>query len=313
MQLSKATETLLNHTLARLNIPAGGHLAIPDLHRYAPPAGSLSPHVWRVGVTETSAAPTLLATLRSWVTSGTVPPIHNLFADVQQFTSVDFTVEGAGHFTGLPDMMVARDGVEREDELQPLVSTAALTVDWKTSTAFAKKGIIKAIGSAQAIAYSSYGGFERGQPAYTTDMASGFRCWMVTGHKLYYLHPNDRDFTLEEGVALIRWFLVHEAAHVLRVEGRTAVWVPASDCEPNSTTRSCGAADQHDVQDASTSPGGVSDVGATVAGVLQRSGGLISRDVSPDRTSTISDDDLATVICEVQASIFRGGMRCIEL
>ena len=310
--LSKASETLLNTALARLNIPAGGHLVVPDLLRYAPPARSLSPHVWRVGLTETNAAPTLLTTLRSWVTTDMDPPIDNVFADVQQFTPVDFTVEGAGHFTGLPDMMVARDGVVREDELQPLVSTAALTVDWKTATAFTKRGQIKAIGSSQAIAYSSYDGFKRGQPAFITDMATGFRCWMVVDHKLYYLHPNDRDFTLEEGVALIRWFLVHEATHVLRMDGRTAVWVSASEGEPDATTRSHGTAGHHPVNTSATQ-GTVPDVGSNDAGRLRCSGGLISRDVSPDGTSTTSDDDLATIICEVRASIFRGGMRCIEL
>lgn len=311
VQLSKATETLLNTALARLNIPAGGHLDVPDLHRYAPAAGSLPRHTWRVGTTETNAAPTLLATLRSWVMMDIDPPIHNMFADVQRFTPVEFTVEGAGHFTGLPDMMVAREGVAREDELQPLVSTAVLTVDWKTAVAFAKRGQIKAIGSAQAIAYSSYDGFMCGQPAFMTDMASGFRCWMVTDNKLFYLHPNDRDFTLEEGVALIRWFLVHEATHVLRVENRTAVWVPASESGRRATTRPDGTAGQLPVP-APQEPGAVPGVGSKVTGRSGRFDGLISRDVSPNGTSTISNDDLATVICEVQASIFRGGMRSIE-
>jgi len=228
------------------------------------------------------------------------PPINNVFADVQRFTPVDFTVEGAGRFTGLPDMMVARDGIVREDELQPLVSAAALTVDWKTSAAFTKRGRIKAIGSAQAIAYSSYSGFERGQPAFITDMATGFRCWIVADHKLYYMHPDDRDFTLEEGVALIRWFLLHEATHVFHVEARTAVWVSASGSAHNVTTRLHGTAGSDCVSTPATP-------GAALNDKSNCSHGLISRDISPDGID--GDNDLATIISEVQASILRGGMR----
>jgi len=40
-----------------------------------------------------------------------------------------------------------------------------------------------------------------------TDMATGFRCWIVIDNVLYYLHPASRDFSLGEGVALIRHFL----------------------------------------------------------------------------------------------------------
>jgi len=42
-------------------------------------------------------------------------------------------------------------------------------------------------------------GRERGQ--------RGFRGWIVFGEYLYELHPADRDLTLAEGVALIRFFL----------------------------------------------------------------------------------------------------------
>ena len=310
VQLSNTSETRLTTALARLSIPSGGRLVVPDLLSYAPRTGLTKPFQWRTGLTERTAAPMLLSDLRTWVTDGMVPPIQNLFADVQSFTPVEFTVEGAGHFSGVPDMMVAKDGVGREDELQPLVQNAVLTVDWKTAAAFKKNGQIKAIGSSQAIAYSSYNSFSHGQPAFMTDMATGFRCWMVVDGKLYYLHPDNGDFTLDEGVALIRWFLVHGDTYTLCVDGRKASWVSTSGSAPDPAARPRGTSGRH--PEAPASSGLALDVGSKGVGRSERSSGLISRDVSPDGTSPM-DDDLATVICEVRASILRGGMRCIDL
>jgi hypothetical protein len=67
---------------------------------------------------------------------------------------------------------------------------------------------IIAVGRIQAIAFAEGGS---AVPVFLTDLAGGFRAWIVINSALYELHPPDRALTLAEGVALIRLFL--ERAH----------------------------------------------------------------------------------------------------
>jgi hypothetical protein len=104
----------------------------------------------------------------------------------------------------MPDVVVPRAAVGIADEMQPITSSAVVSVNWKTPTAFAETGKVTAIGRIQAIAFASK---RKAVPAFLTDMAAGFRCWIVIDGVLYYLHHDEAPLSLLEGVALIRYFL----------------------------------------------------------------------------------------------------------
>lgn len=323
--MSTASTKVLNRTLDKLAMPIGGCLDIPGFRMLLPAPGTVQPYPWAGGQGERDASSALLDRLKAWVTVGMEPPITNLFSDVQAQDPIDFTVDGAGHFTGLPDMMIAHDGIRSADELCSIVSSAAVVVDWKVPAAFAKTGKIKAIACTHAIALSSFQGYTSGQPVFMTDMATGFRAWIVMEGALYFLNDNDTAgaprssahlLSLEEGVALIRWFLIHEGEYALeRKRKGQARQLVLHDDESEVAGSSIGAAAAaHD------GSGSTSNVGPAASSVINKSNlpvkarkldGLISRDVSPGKSWTC-DDDFATVCAEIASVEARSGARRLD-
>jgi hypothetical protein len=181
-----------------------------------PAAADVRAYAWKANEKETAASPHLLALLSAWVKFGAVPPIHNTFFDVQPLASrspLEMVVEDVGTFRGMPDAIAPRSAVGVAEELQPVSSSAVVSVDWKTPSAFASVGAVTSIGHIQAMAFASK---RKSVPVFSTDMASGFLCWIVIANGLYYFHPGV-SLSLCEGVALMRYFLARS-----EVDGSTA-------------------------------------------------------------------------------------------
>ena len=213
---SKVSGTCVSRAAMALEVEVKGHLHLPDLSPYMPAAADVRAYVWGANEKETAASPHLLALLSSWVKFGAVPPIANAFFDVQPLASyspMELVVEDVGTFRGMPDAIAPRSAVGLAEELQPVSSSAVVSVDWKTPSAFANVGAVASIGHIQAMAFASK---RKSVPVFFTDMMSGFRCWIVIANGLYYLHPGDC-LTLCEGVALMRYFLARS-----EVDGSTA-------------------------------------------------------------------------------------------
>ena len=118
-----------------------------------------------------------------------------------------FEVEDVAEFRGMVDAIIATPQMRRIEELAPITSSALVCVDWKTPAAMAVTGKIDAIAHIQAFAFAARSGGRAPPPIIMTDMATGFRCWVVIDDVLYHLHPASRDLSLAEGVALIRLLL----------------------------------------------------------------------------------------------------------
>ena len=308
--MSKATSHAGSSILTGLGIELAGQLALPDLSDYEPSSASIKPFVWSSGMTERSQSMTLLSNLRTWVTMGSPQPISNLFVDVQSKGDLFYTIEGVAHVTGKPDMIIAHQRIQLMDAIVGIASSAALSVDWKTTTAFQHRSTISAIGTVQALGFAAFKDFTEGQPVFLTDMATGFQCWMVSGRKLWYLHPSDSGLlTLAQGVALIRWFLRHETGYTASVEDGTLVRLPplpgasseggvppSSSAASAAVTKSRSAAAE---VGKNLSLSGNKSKSAVRSGLGQ---GLVSRDVTPEKDNDNScnndydDNDFDTIV-----------------
>jgi hypothetical protein len=187
-----------------LSITIHGSLVLPAL----PAAGDFfAPFVWdRTAGGEVAASPTLRGLLERWVALDKVPPDHALI-DVQGLAAhhpLRLTVGGVGTFSGVPDAVFCHRGVRTALDAAPLELSALVSVDWKQPAAMSDVRAITAIGRIQAMAFADAG---RVVPVFFTDLAGGFRGWLVVEGCLFSLHPPERDLTLAEGVALIRLFL----------------------------------------------------------------------------------------------------------
>ena len=203
---SKVSGPCVSRAAEALEVEVKGRLLLPDLSPYMPAAAGVSAYAWGANEKETAASPHLLALLSAWVKVGAVPPIANTFFDVQPLAShtpMALVVEDVGTFRGMPDAIAPCSAVGIAEELQPVSSSAVVSVDWKTPSAFASVGAVTSIGHIQAMAFASK---RKSVPVFFTDMVSGFRCWIVIANRLYYLHPGD-SLSLREGVALMRYFL----------------------------------------------------------------------------------------------------------
>jgi hypothetical protein len=153
-----------------------------------------------------------------------VPACTNAFVDVQPLAThapLSIHAEGIGHFHGMTGMVILEHGLIQEEVSSPL-SNCVLSVDWKHPSKFNIRN--KSIATLQAYAISRLRGSETDSPPiFFTDMSSGFRCWQMVDGKLGLYHgASDSELlSLEEGVALIRYFLVEDAAtdSVARPEG----------------------------------------------------------------------------------------------
>ena len=213
---SKVSGNCVSRAVEALEVAVKGNLRLPDLSPYMPAAADVRAYTWGANEKETAASPHLLALLSGWVKRGAMPPIGNRFFDVQSLAShspMELVVEDVGTFRGMPDAVAPRSAVGVAEELQPVSSSAVVSVDWKTPGAFSSAGAVASIGHIQAMAFASK---RKSVPVFFTDMVSGFRCWIVIANGLYYLHPGGC-LSLCEGVALMRYFLVRS-----EIDGSTA-------------------------------------------------------------------------------------------
>jgi len=230
---SKVSAACVASAAEALYVEVKGRLRLPDLSPYMPAAASLSAYEWKAGDKETAVSPRLLTLLSAWVKSGAAPHIANTFFDVQPLAShspMVLVVDDVGTFRGMPDAIAPRAAVDVAEELQPVSSSAVVSVDWKTPSAFGNVSKVAAIGHIQAMAFASK---RKSVPVFITDMATGFRCWIVIGKGLYFLHPPGDGLSLAEGVALMRYFLVRS-----EVDGSTAKVVDGALCVDNSPVAS---------------------------------------------------------------------------
>ena len=271
ISFSNVSRKNASDAMISLDVGPGGRLVLPDLEQYMPAAASLTPFEWGARESETDASKQLLPLLQSWVVTGARPPIPNLFLDVQGLAHdmpIELHVEHVAVFKGMPDAIVAARGIGREEEASPTTSAAVVAVDWKTPTTLSKYSDIVAIGHVLALAFARNSNFAVGKPVFFSDMHSGFRGWIILNSTLYYLHPDDRDLTLAEGVALIRYFLAAQSdGRVASVEAGSLVCV-------------------------SRPPG---------------AGAGVPRDVSPESDGSDHEDDLATLIMSIAAAREQGG------
>jgi hypothetical protein len=179
---------------------------------------SLVPFSW--GATrETTASPSLLKLLERWVKTGTASPAENVFRDVQSLVAhspLEVREPGIGRFKGVPDLAILCHGCEA-DTIIPL-SNCAAAVDWKTTPALS--GGVTAQALLQSLGLSEIsGGGSSSPPVFFTDLASHFLCCrMVREDMHYYVGAAGRKLSLEEGVGLLRHFLLldkeREAAYL---------------------------------------------------------------------------------------------------
>ena len=224
---SAASSGLASRAVAGLGVRAAGGLRV-DVSAFLPPEGAVAPFDWTGTRGERAASPALLTRLAAWVREGAAPPIANHFFDVQGLAAADplvLEVDGVAIFSGMVDAVAAAPEMVRREELAPISSSALACFDWKTPAAFANRGTVCAIAHVQALAFHSLCGARTMPPVFMTDLASGFRAWIVLGDALFYLHSGDHvDLTLREGVALVRLFLsrAREGATPRAVDGALA-------------------------------------------------------------------------------------------
>jgi hypothetical protein len=279
INFSKASATFASRAAAALGIRSGGGLLV-DLSAFMPPTGrhaAIVPFVWRAGRGERAESAALLTCLESWVTVNAAPPIDNAFFDVQNFTTdpIIFEVEDVAEFRGMVDAIIVTPQMRRIEELAPITSSALVCVDWKTPAALAVTGKIAAIAHIQAFAFAARSGGRAPPPIIMTDMATGFRCWVVIDSVLYYLHPASRDLSLAEGVALIRLFLARlNAGHV--------------PCAVGDALSFRGGAERWVVQGGS---------GSGAAGGGMAGGGGVAGSLAGGETETAADANASSTAC----------------
>jgi len=310
-QMSSVSRKHTQRVVSVCALGVGGRLQLPDLGAFMPSAASLQAFKWGV-VGEEAASSDLRALLEGWVKSGAQPPIANLFYDARshkRHEPIEFDVEGVGTFKGVPDLVIAHRGIGLPEAMLPLVASAAVSVDWETPQAMDKRASIAAIGEIHALAMAHAHDFVRGVPVFVTDLATGFRCWLVAAQSIWYLHP-DRDLTLAEGVALVRCFLSMDAAHLVPlVRDGSLVFVPATGASAAAAPPSAGVPPPEvTAPSAATALPSVSGAPSWGKGSTRRAAcvppaGLASGHVSPDRF----DDDLGAVAAQIALELARGG------
>ena len=202
------------------------NLALPPIAHLMPPPRSLAPFSWGA-MGETTASPRLLELLERWVKTGAATPLENVFRDVQSLAAhspLEVGELGIGRFKGVPALAILCHGCEA-DTIIPL-SNCAAAVDWRTPPALS--GGVAAQALLQALGLSEIsGGGSSSPPVFFTDLASHFLCCrMVREDMHYYCGAAGRKLSLEEGVGLLRHFLLldkeREAAYLANLHS-TAV------------------------------------------------------------------------------------------
>jgi hypothetical protein len=307
VQMSAASKSIVGRAIVALEVSAGGKLELPDMRPYLP-SFELPPFDWGRH-TELSASPWLQKLLQEWVTTGT--DISNQFYDTRPHSSsspIVFVVEGVAKFRGVPDLVIAKHKIRRKDAMVPLVKTSAVSIDWKTPKAMDNLTSIAAIAETHALAFATASDYKRGIPVFFTDLKGGFRCWIVLNSTIYYLHPDDCDLSLAEGVALIRLFLQNGAVGLLAsVQDGQLVFLPPTLPPAGSGTSAGGSGAAIPPSVLSVSPFTPGPKGGhPSAGVYQS--GLLSKDVSPEHNAAdVYDDDMDTIVMRITAELTQGG------
>jgi hypothetical protein len=194
------------------------NLALPPIAHLMPLPPSLVPFSWGA-MRETTASPSLLKLLERWVKTGTASPPKNVFRDVQSLAAhspLEVRELGIGRFKGVPDLAILCHGCEA-GTTTPL-SNCAAAVDWKTTPALSGGVTAQALLQSLVLCEVSGGG-AASPPVFFTDLASHFLCCrMVREDMHYYVGVAGKNLSLEEGVGLLRHFLLldkeREAAYL---------------------------------------------------------------------------------------------------
>ena len=191
------------------------NLPLPPIAHLMPPPRSLLPFSWGA-MSETTASSSLQELLERWVKTGTASPPESVFTCTIATSPIVLREDGFGSFRGVPALSILCRGCEA-DTFMPL-SNCAAAVDWKTPLALSGGVAALALLQAQGLSELSGGG-ATSPPVFFTDLASHFLCCrMVRGHMHYYVGAAGRKLSLEEGVGLLRHFLLldqeREAAYL---------------------------------------------------------------------------------------------------
>ena len=313
VEFSKASSKVASDAISTVGVGLRGRLALPDgLGRFMPLVADLAPFEWtrdRGEKRETEESATLLALLESWVKREAVPPVPNVFLDAQAGPLIQMQVEGVANFSGVPDAIVVRRRIGSRDEAVPFLASAVLTVDWKRRSVMQQRGRVAAIGHVHALAFASARDYSSGQPVFFTDLASGFRCWIVLGSNLYFFHDDAGkvDLSLAEGVALMRYFIACAADGAdLDVSDSALICVRATAAGGAGSAAPMSAPEGGATGGAS---GGKAGVGSAPA--KSRGGGTTATEESPESEATTGDDgvdvDFHAVAVSIAHDLARGG------
>ena len=198
---SHAKQASVASILTERGISEAGICALPDLRTFTPPA--FEPYAWAASEKETAASDVLRRRLRAAVCTG---GIHNCFFDVQGCSSTPLTLSSRSHvLTGVPDVSILFRGLST-DCTTPLAS-AELYLDWKHRVAFTKRraqmhrqAICQLVAAAELQEKTS-------AVVFFTDMCTGFRVWLLRDSKIFTFHSRVYSLSLNDGAALIRYFL----------------------------------------------------------------------------------------------------------
>lgn len=309
---SEVNTSIVANAETALGVAAGGYLAIPHdvLLKYMPDEPDICPYDW-TSQSERQAAPYLLERLKGWVQNKANPPVPNLFLDVQGravHSAMQVPVEGVANFSGMPDAIVPHRRIQLPEEAYP-IAAAQLAVDWKRPQDFRNRRQVSAIGRIQALAFAQPTAYDDGKPVFFTDMSTGFRAWVVLRGTVYYLHP-DRDLTLTEGVALIRYFLdgnspdtaaamLHDSHREANVQVRPAPLQGVSQLLPAAGNTA-----------STSSSNAVAGISGTCDGRKQELRTVLSATTCPeDQHNT----DLETVTMRIAAELLTQGYPAINL
>jgi hypothetical protein len=223
---SSAPSSAVNKLMAARQIREH-NFALPPIAHLMPPLHSLVPFFWGTS-REATASPSLLKLLERWVKTDTASPPENVFRDVQTLAShspLEVSEPGIGRFRGVPDLAILCQGCNA-DSIIPL-SNCAAAVDWKTTTALLGNVTAQALLQSMGLREISGGGASS-PPVFFTDLASHFLCCrMVKEDMHYYVGADGRKLSLEEGVGLLRHFLLldkeREMAYLSNLNTFTAV------------------------------------------------------------------------------------------
>jgi hypothetical protein len=330
VEFSKASSRVASEAIFSVGVGLGGLLALPDdLARFMPSVADLAPFQWSHGrgeKRETDESGALLALLENWVKRDAVPPVPNVFLDVQAGPPMRMRVEGVANFSGVPDAIVVGHRIGSRDEAAPFAASAVFAVDWKRQSVMQQRGRVAAIGHVHALAFASARDYSSGQPAFFTDLAAGFRCWIVLGSKLYFFHDDARqvDLSLAEGVALMRYCIACAADGAALGVSDSAALTCVRASPGSRATAAGGAGSAVPTPAPEAGPGGGARDGKAGAGsapAKSRGGGTTATDESPESEATTGEDgvnadlgvaEFRAVAMSIAHDLARGGGFSLE-